>query len=739
MGAKSSLANLPRLSHLRPTILGIVTGLPVLAVLATHLSHHASGWDLPSWWLALGSSLFNVFLASATLISLLFAFLCASLLRRLRNLLILITAPTRHPNGLTLAGGGEDSSGPIVSRLENVKARGDVRIIRRRVAFLRRAAAIFSSMVVMETASVFYINIPDDVVTHYFFSISSALLGVVIFVCYVVRSEAPLGLCRLFRGGRRKRVRGKRDGRRLRCAGVSGGPEDNEDEDEEDDEDDDDEEDEESDSSDSLDSPLTLSLKPDLGNEDSSFHGSLRKKTFKKQGSDPGTGETYIDANPLTDEELAVALAKKSLSLQASGISLSHDQCSTNPAFDSADLVDAVLPYSEWKQREAGGGAGRKPQRSNSCCGVAGRICAEEDDTEDDQNRPKGICKQASEDVVVVKAQVEVNPPKSSLRSPKDSGRDAPEKTVAFSASAKTPTTVRKSILKNPLPPKSVTILNPEPDVVEKEPPFPLVLDGLPPPMGDPGLLSLNAVVLSPEGYEGVTEPLQCPDVLDVPENRIPMGVGVCGSVDPERIVLTNDEVRRNSYPSVRVVPLATAARPTPDNIPLAPGKYSLYRSAGGTLGSKEMKIIEEEEEEDGDDAMGASSGPCPKSKDAAVPAPECAAEQKVLDERVLQELRRRPEGREEGKDSIDEAFASAKAEASPSAAVNGDGDGGAEDLDGMLDRITLDLDYLLNRTPKHGTKAVGKEDVDLELPEEMIALSTFETPEPPPPDPEIN
>ncbi|XP_046401568.1 uncharacterized protein LOC124167632 [Ischnura elegans] len=786
MGAKSSLANLPRLSHLRPTILGIVTGLPVLAVLATHLSHHASGWDLPSWWLALGSSLFNVFLASASLISLLFAFLCASLLRRLRNLLVLITAPTRGPNGLTLTGAAEDGS--IATRLENVQARGDVRIIRRRVAFLRRAAAIFSSMVVMETASVFYINIPDDVVTHYFFSISSALLGVVIFVCYVVRSEAPLGLCRLFRGGRRKRrVRGKKTSRRLRCGG-----EDNDEDEEEDEDEDDDSED--SDSSDSLDSPLTLSLKPDLGNEDSGYHGSLRKKvrgsgrewgqrgggdgastdtvlfsvtegmreignksglelrgldlgtqgvvmrgtdsvkleikTFKKQGSDPGTGETYIDANPLTDEELAVALAKKSLSLQTSGISLAHvtDQCVSNPAFDSADLVDAVLPYSEWKQREAGG-TGRKPQRSNSCCGVAGRICAEEDEAEDE--RHKGIC--AADEVVVVKAQVEVNPPKSSLKSPKDSGvhKEGTEKCVAFSPSAKTPTTVRKSILKNPLPPKSVTILNPEPDVVEKEAPFPLVLDDLPPPITDPGMLTLNPV-LSPEGYEGVTEPLQCPDVLDVPENRISMGV--CPSVDPDRIVLTNEEVMRNTYPSVRVVPLATSSRPVPDNVPPAPpSKYSLYRSAGGTLGSKEMKIIEEEEEEDGEEAAGASSGPKPKD---SIPATELS-DKTLLDERVLQELRRRPEGREEGKGSVDEAFGQAKAEPAPTAAVNGDGDPGSEDLDGMLDRISSDLDYLLNRTPKHGTKVVGKDDVD--LPDEMIALRTFEAPDPPPPDTENN
>jgi hypothetical protein len=82
--------------------------------------------------------------------------------------------------------------------------------------------------------------------------VSSFPQGVVIFVCYVVRSEAPLGLCRLFRGGRRKRVRGKRGSRRLRC----GGPEDNDDDDEEDDEDDEDD-DEDSDSSDSLDSPLT--------------------------------------------------------------------------------------------------------------------------------------------------------------------------------------------------------------------------------------------------------------------------------------------------------------------------------------------------------------------------------------------------------------------------------------------------------------------------------------------------
>lgn len=59
------------------------TGLPVLAVLCNFLGYHSTGWNLNSWWILKGSMIFNVFITSAALLVVLFAFLYVSVLRKL--------------------------------------------------------------------------------------------------------------------------------------------------------------------------------------------------------------------------------------------------------------------------------------------------------------------------------------------------------------------------------------------------------------------------------------------------------------------------------------------------------------------------------------------------------------------------------------------------------------------------------------------------------------------------------
>jgi uncharacterized membrane protein len=62
------------------------TGVPVLAVLCNHLAHHSTGWQLKSWWLLCGTMLFNIFIASAVVMLILFVFLYFSVMRRLNML-----------------------------------------------------------------------------------------------------------------------------------------------------------------------------------------------------------------------------------------------------------------------------------------------------------------------------------------------------------------------------------------------------------------------------------------------------------------------------------------------------------------------------------------------------------------------------------------------------------------------------------------------------------------------------
>ena len=63
-----------------------LTGVPVLAVLCNHLAHHSTGWQLRSWWLLCGTMLFNIFVASAAIMFILFVFLYFTVMRRLKML-----------------------------------------------------------------------------------------------------------------------------------------------------------------------------------------------------------------------------------------------------------------------------------------------------------------------------------------------------------------------------------------------------------------------------------------------------------------------------------------------------------------------------------------------------------------------------------------------------------------------------------------------------------------------------
>jgi uncharacterized membrane protein len=63
-----------------------LTGVPVLAVLCNHLAHHSTGWQLRSWWLLCGTMLFNIFVASAAVMFILFVFLYFTVMRRLKML-----------------------------------------------------------------------------------------------------------------------------------------------------------------------------------------------------------------------------------------------------------------------------------------------------------------------------------------------------------------------------------------------------------------------------------------------------------------------------------------------------------------------------------------------------------------------------------------------------------------------------------------------------------------------------
>ncbi|XP_063223579.1 uncharacterized protein LOC134531698 [Bacillus rossius redtenbacheri] len=162
----TEVAHMPKVRYLKKTVVSIITGLPVIAVFCSHLAYNSLGLQLHSWWLLYGTVLFNMFVTAMTVMFAMFVFLYFSVMRRLQ---IVCDKKLLDTSGVT-----------------------------RRVGLLRRGATIFSFMLVVDVSSVCYVNLHSRSY-HYIFSLSSALLGSIIFVCYIWKSETPLCFWMLFK------------------------------------------------------------------------------------------------------------------------------------------------------------------------------------------------------------------------------------------------------------------------------------------------------------------------------------------------------------------------------------------------------------------------------------------------------------------------------------------------------------------------------------------------------------
>ncbi|KAK0089361.1 hypothetical protein PV325_007706 [Microctonus aethiopoides] len=142
--------------HFQPTVIAVITGLPILCVLATELTHKSTGWRHESWWLIFGSGVYNIFLSCvATMLSI---------------FMLLYTGVLRKAHALVL---------------ESVVKK---EVIERRIGMMHRAAIIICSLILMEAASIFYIN-STSVIYHYIFASLSALLGCAVLFVYIGSRE----------------------------------------------------------------------------------------------------------------------------------------------------------------------------------------------------------------------------------------------------------------------------------------------------------------------------------------------------------------------------------------------------------------------------------------------------------------------------------------------------------------------------------------------------------------------
>ncbi|XP_033219587.1 cadherin EGF LAG seven-pass G-type receptor 2-like [Belonocnema kinseyi] len=152
----AELTNIRPGHHLQPTVIAVITGVPILSVLATELIHKSAGWRHESWWLIFGSGVYNIFITCTAMMLLIFGLLYGGVLLRSRAL--------------------------VKGRFVKKKS------IEARLHMVHRTTVIICGIIAMEASSVFYIN-STSIIVHYVFALSSALLGFIIFMMYVITSE----------------------------------------------------------------------------------------------------------------------------------------------------------------------------------------------------------------------------------------------------------------------------------------------------------------------------------------------------------------------------------------------------------------------------------------------------------------------------------------------------------------------------------------------------------------------
>ncbi|XP_011869208.1 PREDICTED: uncharacterized protein LOC105562756 isoform X2 [Vollenhovia emeryi] len=158
--------------HLQPTVIAVITGVPILAVFATELTHKSTGWRHESWWLIYGSSVYTIFVSCATIMFLVFILVFIGVLHKVHTLV-----------------------------KENVMKKEAAEA---RIRILHRAAIIMCGIIAMEASSIFYINSPS-IIFHYIFASVSLALGFSIIIVYIVNCENAIV------GSMLRRIRWKRN------------------------------------------------------------------------------------------------------------------------------------------------------------------------------------------------------------------------------------------------------------------------------------------------------------------------------------------------------------------------------------------------------------------------------------------------------------------------------------------------------------------------------------------------
>ncbi|KAJ8682851.1 hypothetical protein QAD02_018643 [Eretmocerus hayati] len=152
----AELSHIHPSQQFNPTVVAVITGVPILAMLMTELTRKTIGWKQKSWWLVFDTRVFYIFVICSITLLLTFFLLYIAVIHRTKPLLYKVTKKG---------------------------------VIQSRIRVLHRSAFILFGITAVEVSSILYVNRPS-VVCHYVFAILSTLLGVIIFAACTMQGDS---------------------------------------------------------------------------------------------------------------------------------------------------------------------------------------------------------------------------------------------------------------------------------------------------------------------------------------------------------------------------------------------------------------------------------------------------------------------------------------------------------------------------------------------------------------------
>ncbi|XP_066246025.1 uncharacterized protein [Euwallacea similis] len=153
----TELIEMPKSMSSKYTVMGIISGVPLITIFGNHLAYKTMNLSLKSWWMMENTLAFNVFITVVSIMSGLFVFIYVSVIKKLKGL--------------------------IVTREKHERA------VKKRISLIKRAGCLFMLILGFIISSIVYINNQKLVWSIYQFGGVNFIMGLVLITCYILKSE----------------------------------------------------------------------------------------------------------------------------------------------------------------------------------------------------------------------------------------------------------------------------------------------------------------------------------------------------------------------------------------------------------------------------------------------------------------------------------------------------------------------------------------------------------------------